>query len=349
MHGLGNDYVYLDAVAEPALADRGDLPDLARAVSDRRFGVGSDGLIVVSRPSDDASALGAQVRMRMFNADGSEGEMCGNGIRCVAKLVVDRGHAQPDDNNALLIETGRGVLRVVVHREGHEDPSPERKRRVSEESSIARKEEQVAEIPLPRPLSQGERGEVAFVTVDMGAPILEPSRIPVDLSKLEPAGRHDRSAETPGLGTTPLVHDQTHSLQAWLVEGLPALFVSMGNPHMVSFVETPVQEFDLARLGPACERHPAFPNRINVHIVNAKRRDLAVMRTWERGSGLTLACGTGACATLVSGVLLGQLDREATLRLPGGELRIRWDEHTDHVFMTGPAVEVFQGRWFGSV
>lgn len=297
MHGLGNDYVYLDAVIEPALAERDDLPDLARAISDRRFGIGSDGVIVVSRPSGEAEARGAQVRMRMFNADGSEGRMCGNGIRCVAKLAVERGHDEPDETGGVAIETASGLLRVTIRRD--------------------------------------QEGRVDSVTVNMGAPILEPARIPVDLSKLEP--------QPSEANVSPVQYEAAP--RQWLVEGLPAVFVSMGNPHMVSFVDESVDEIDLSRLGPACERHPAFPDRINMHVVNTNSRDRATMRTWERGSGLTLACGTGACAVLVAGALTGVLDRDATLRLPGGDLRIRWDEASEHVFMTGPAREVFRGQW----
>lgn len=286
MHGIGNDYIYLDAFADPALADRGDLESLAVAVSDRHRGVGSDGLIVVSPPSSNGQAQGAEARMRMFNADGSEGQMCGNGIRCVAKLVVDRKHVNPSDEH-IRIETASGVLTVEVH--------------------------------------QDQSGET-LVTVDMGTPILDLAAIPVNEALLQ---RVDDS-------------DQPHE---WLVDGARGVLVSMGNPHMVSFFEDDPGDDGLNADGPRLERHRAFPQRVNVHYVHVQSTSEATMRTWERGSGRTQACGTGACAVLVAGVLTDRLDRDALIHLPGGDLRIRWDVETNHVFMTGPATEIFQGEW----
>lgn len=286
MHGIGNDYLYLDAFAEPALARREDLPQLSTRMSDRHRGVGSDGLIVVSAPTPAGAERGAQARMRMFNADGSEGEMCGNGVRCVAKLVVDRGHATPNDAT-IHVETGAGVLPIRVHR---------------------------------------EEDLVTHATVDMGEPILDLAGIPVDQSQVKSVGRVKDADE-------------------WLIDEFRGIFVSMGNPHMVVFFEGDPGEDALNREGPCLERHAAFPRRANIHFVHVQSPTEATMRTWERGSGRTLACGTGACAVLVAGVLSGRLSRDAILHLPGGDLRIRWDEQTNHVFKTGPAVEIFSGDW----
>jgi diaminopimelate epimerase len=292
MHGIGNDYVYADATAEaadgPALADRPDLPAIARAIADRHTGVGSDGLILLCTPTPTGAAAGALVRMRMFNADGSESPMCGNGIRCVAKFAHDRLGL---DHNPLPIETGRGILHVA-------------------------------------PLLEG--GRFVGATVDMGAPILTPALVPSKLAANHPSGATvDAPFDLRGL---------PNRLEA------RATTVSMGNPHAVFFVADP-HALDLRTLGPAVENHPAFPRRTNAHFVAVHSRDRATMRTWERGSGVTLACGTGACAVLVAGVLSGRLDRRALVTLPGGDLAVRWDEATNHVFMTGPAADVFEGTW----
>ncbi len=291
MHGIGNDYVYVDSASHPGLESRHDLPDLARAISDRHRGVGGDGLILVCPPK----ARGAHIRMRMFNRDGSESEMCGNGVRCVAKFAHDRlgVRARP-----MLIETGRGVLSIEYTLDG--------------------------------------RGKVRAATVDMGEPILEPARVPVELASLP---RVDREHEHLIADPTGLWH---------------ASFVSMGNPHAVIF-STPsgelspdeVRGLDLARVGPPIEHHAAFPRRTNVHFAAALAPDHAVMRTWERGAGATMACGTGACATLVAGVRTGRLASSCTLDLPGGSLRIEWRD--GHVFKTGPAEDAFTGNWDPSI
>lgn len=284
MHGIGNDYVYLDAVNDPGL-EQGlggiNLPELARRVSDRHTGIGSDGLILVCKPTVDA-----HVRMRMLNADGSESEMCGNGVRCVAKFAHDRLgiDAQP-----MLVETGRGVLTISY---------------------------------------DAADGKLTTATVDMGEPILELEDVPVDASCLTKA--EDEFEYGIGLDG----------------QSITAAFVSMGNPHAVSFTDD-VADIDLETIGPRIEKHIAFPNRINAHFVQVSSKNEATMRTWERGTGPTQACGTGACAVLVAGVRTGRLDREATLHLPGGDLRIRWDEKTNHVFMTGPAEDAFEGVWLG--
>lgn len=285
MHGAGNDYVYIDCFSERPPADPAAL---APVIADRHRGVGGDGLVLVL-PSTKAAA-----RMRMFNADGSEAEMCGNGIRCVAHLVVAHGHAQA---GAVAIETGRGVLTVDVRRQG------------------------------PR-LSQ--------VRVDMGEPILEAERIPVT-----------------GVGNGRVVDAPSAALGAeeawWGVAGLAPRMtcVSMGNPHVIYYCRD-VAAVPLETVGPRIERHPSFPQRVNVHFVQVRSPERVVMRTWERGSGITQACGTGAAAVCVAGALGGRTDRHIRAELPGGTLELEWLEHGDaagHVVMTGPAEEVFEGTW----
>lgn len=271
MHGAGNDYVYVDCFAQPVPAD---LPDLARRIADRRFGVGGDGLILI-RPSDRADA-----RMQMFNADGSEAEMCGNGIRCVAKYVYDHGLARKED---LRIETGRGVLALTVHTAG---------------------------------------GRVARVRVDMGEPILEAARIPTTLP-----GSPVVEAELP-------VGDRR----------LRVTSVSMGNPHCVVFVAEATDDLVLG-LGPRIETDPHFPARVNVEFVEVLGPAEVRQRTWERGSGETWACGTGASAVCVAGVLAGRTGRRIVNHLRGGDLELHWNEADNHVYMTGPAAEVFTGDW----
>ncbi len=292
MHGLGNDYVYVDALSRPAMALRKDLPNLARRVSNRHTGVGSDGLILICPPTDAAARGGAHARMRMFNADGSESQMCGNGIRCVAKFMHDRLGIRP---SLMLIETGRGTLSITY--------------RVDAEKLVE-------------------------ATVDMGEPILGlgPEQLdPFQLAQPVAAGR----------GTS---HDRERAIEV-LGRRLVAIFVSMGNPHAVFFAGAQAGPLDLAILGPAIEHHAAFPQRINAHAVQVLSPRHARLTTWERGAGLTQACGTGACAVLVAGVLTGRLQRRATLDLPGGALSVEWSESTGHVLMTGPACEVFEGTW----
>ena len=277
MHGIGNDYVYVNGLAENVA----DPVALAVAVSDRHFGIGSDGLIMVL-----PSTL-ADVRMRMFNADGSESEMCGNGIRCVAKLAWDHGLTK---SNPMKVETGRGVLSLA--------------------------------------LTVGDDGKVSQVTVNMGEPILELASIPVQVRLVQKIGGSQ----------------EYHIDLGGEVDHIEAALVSMGNPHAVVFVAD-VQAVDLERLGPRVENHPAFPRRVNAHWVQVHSRGEVTMRTWERGSGVTLACGTGACAVCVAGVLTGRSDREILAHLPGGDLRLEWRESDHCVYMTGPAVEVFTGEW----
>lgn len=284
MHGIGNDYVYLDAVTEPALLDA-DLPSLARAMADRHTGIGGDGLIVIC-PATDAPA-GRSVRMRMFNADGSESEMCGNGVRCVAKYAFDHGLVDGADD-VIFVQTGAGVLEIACTRED---------------------------------------GLVTSARVDMGPPELELSRVPV---------RADQ------LAAPSVPADHVHGITG--ADGCDATFVSMGNPHAVIFVDD-VASVALDRLGPRLERHAAFPNRMNIHFVEVHAPDEVTMRTWERGSGITLACGTGASAVCVAGVLTGRTARAVLAHLPGGDLELHWDDGSGHVFMTGAATEVFRGEW----
>lgn len=269
MHGIGNDYIFVDCFHE-TLAEAPET--LAAKVSERHFGIGGDGLILIL-PSNVADA-----RMRIFNADGSEAEMCGNGVRCVAKYVYEHGIAK---RNPLTIETGRGVL--TLHLEVKDD-------------------------------------RVQSVTVDMGEPILDPARIPVRLN-----------------GTV-----IEHPINVDGVD-LAITCVSMGNPHCVIFRQE-IDDHLVTRIGPKLERHPLFPNRTNVEFVEVLSPSEARMRVWERGSGETLACGTGACAVCVAGVLAGRLDRKVLVHLLGGDLQIEW-RSDGHVFMTGPATEVFTGEW----
>jgi len=284
MHGLGNDYVYVNCfeekIANPA--------KLAQIVSDRHRGIGADGLILIGPSST------ADVRMRMFNADGSESEMCGNGIRCVAKYTYEHKLAEaggafavPEQQPfpALLnIETGNEVLTVG--------------------------------------LMVDDRDKVQRVCVNMGQPVLTPKDIPVNLSGEKVIGQ---SIEILG-------------------QELLMTCVSMGNPHAIFFCDN-VELIELEKLGPVIENHSLFPNRVNVHFVQIDKPTEFTMRTWERGSGITMACGSGACAACVAAVLTSRCERICTGHLPGGELDLNWCEEDNCVYMTGPAVEVFEGIW----
>jgi len=276
MHGAGNDYIYVDCFAEPIPFN---IPELARRMSDRRFGVGGDGLILIC-PSDRADA-----EMRMFNADGSASEMCGNGIRCVAKYLYDHGIRRKE---TLTIETGGRVLSVELKTAG---------------------------------------GVVDQVRVDMGEPILIPERIPTTL-------RSAQGPEQPVVDVPLKVGERE----------LRVSCVSMGNPHCVVFVEDATDALVLG-LGPQIEIAPEFPKRVNVEFATILNSSEVQQRTWERGSGETLACGSGACAVGVAGVLTGRTGRKVIVHLRGGDLTIEWKESDNHVYMTGPAVEVFSGDW----
>ena len=272
MHGAGNDYVYVNCFDQPEPADPAAL---AQRIADRRFGVGGDGMILIL-PSETAAA-----RMRMFNADGSEGEMCGNGIRCVAKYVYDHGICQQP---RLRIDTGAG----------------------------------------PRDIELGiEGGKATTAAVDMGPPRLRPEEIPTTLAD------GDQIVEVP--------------LSVGGME-LAVTCVSMGNPHCVIFVPEATDDLVL-RIGPLIETHPAFPKRTNVEFVETISRSEVRQRTWERGSGETWACGTGASAVCVAGVLTGRTDAEILNHLRGGDLRLRWPGLGSSVVMTGPASEVFSGSF----
>jgi diaminopimelate epimerase len=273
LQGCGNDYIYVDCFRQSPPRDPAEL---SRKISDRHFGVGSDGLILIC-PSERADA-----RMVMFNADGSEAEMCGNGIRCVAKFVHDHGLVQKP---VLTIETGRGVLTLELSLKG---------------------------------------GKVERVRVDMGEPILQAERIPTTLPGDPPV-----NVPLPVAGRT-----------------LAVTCVSVGNPHCVTFVEELGDDWVLG-IGPKIERHPAFPRKVNAEFVKVNGPDDVTMRVWERGSGETLACGTGACAVAVAGVLSGRAARRVVVHLRGGDLELDWSEKDNHVYMTGPAVEVFSGEWPG--
>jgi len=270
MHGAGNDYVYVNCFEETVR----DPAALARRVSDRHTGIGGDGLILIL-PSEAADA-----RMRMFNADGSESEMCGNGIRCVAKYVHDHGIARKEE---LKVETGAGVLTLQVF--------------------------------------PGRDGRIARVRVDMGQPGLRPQEIPVKLGGERVVG-------------VPIEVDG----RRWEMT-----CVSMGNPHAVFFVGD-LGKVRLERFGPAVENHPLFPKRTNVHVVQVLAPREIRVRTWERGSGITQACGTGASAVCVAGALSGRTERKVLAHVDGGDLELEWAVD-NHIFMTGPAAEVFSGDW----
>jgi diaminopimelate epimerase len=271
MHGAGNDYVYINGFEETVA----DPTALAITLSNRQFGIGSDGLILIL-PSQNAD-----LRMRMFNADGSESEMCGNGIRCVAKYAFDHGLV---DKREITVETGGGIRTLQLY--------------------------------------PGASGKIERVKVNMGRPRLTRGEIPM-------TGAPDDQVVNQQLQ----VLDRTFHFTA----------VSMGNPHCVIFVDN-VAEFPLEKYGPAIEKHPLFPNRTNVEFVEILSPKEVRQRTWERGAGETLACGTGASAVCVAGVLNGLTERRILNHLSGGDLELEWSEE-GHLDMTGPAVEVFSGEY----
>jgi diaminopimelate epimerase len=269
MHGAGNDYIYVNCIDY----DLENPSGIAKLVSDRHFGIGSDGLVLIL-PSEKAD-----FRMRMFNSDGSEAEMCGNAIRCVGKYVYDNGLI---NKKTVSIETLAGI-KVL---------------------DLAVKE-----------------NEVVLVKVDMGEPVLEAEKIPVISNKRffvsEPV----------------TIDGQTYKVTC----------VSMGNPHAITYVSD-AERFPLELMGPKMETHQLYPRKINAEFVQVIDRKTLKMRVWERGAGETLACGTGACAVLVASVLNDVSEREATVKLRGGDLLIEWNERDNHVHMTGPAVKVFDGQ-----
>ncbi len=269
MHGCGNDYVYVNCFEE-------NIPnpsETAIKVSDRHFGIGSDGMILIC-PSDKAD-----FRMEMYNLDGSEGKMCGNGVRCIAKYVYDH---HLTDKTRISLETLGGIKYLDIN---------------------------VVD------------GKASTIKVDMGAPVLEPAAIPVKVDG-------DRAVNVPIE-----VDNKTWHMTC----------ISMGNPHAVVFVDDPAS-MDLPSIGPKFEKHPAFPEQVNTEFVHVLDRHTVDMRVWERGSGETLACGTGACATAVACILNGYTEDEVLVHLLGGDLLIHYDKEANTVYMTGPATEVFSGE-----
>ena len=269
MHGLGNDYVYMDAIHQHIENES----TLAQVVSNRNFGIGSDGLILICKSEK------ADFKMRMFNSDGSEAEMCGNGIRCVGKFVYDKGLTQKTE---VTIETLAGIKTLQLN---------------------------------------VKEGKVETVKVDMGEPILEPNEIPV-ISEEKPVKNLKLKAEDKEFVFT---------------------CVSMGNPHAITIVEN-TKEFDVEKYGKVLEVDKAFPNKTNVEFIEIVDKNNIKMRVWERGAGETLACGTGACASVVACVLNNLTERNVNVELLGGKLEIEWNKIDNHVYMTGPAVTVFEGE-----
>lgn len=283
MHGIGNDYVYVDGAREK-LADPAGV---ARFVSDRHFGIGSDGLILIN-PSDVAD-----FEMEMYNADGSRGKMCGNGIRCVGKYVSDHHMTQKDE---ITVETLAGIKHLKLFK---------------------------------------ENGKVNLVRVDMGAPILQPEQIPVDVNAF--GGIHTTHLEPYG---DIILETEIPLKESFSMKGT---CVSMGNPHCVVQVSD-VAGYDVSGIGPLFEHNPLFPEGVNTEFIHVTDRRNISMRVWERGSGETWACGTGACAVAVSCILNRLTQSSVTVHLRGGDLQIEWEEEKGTVFMTGPAVTVFEGE-----
>mgnify|MGYP002647633991 FL=1 len=288
MQGLGNDYVYVDCTKEELAAPA----DIARAVSDRHFGIGSDGLILI-KPSKAADFY-----MEMYNADGSRSAMCGNGIRCVGKYVYDFGLTDKLD---VAVETAAGIKYLNLRVLG---------------------------------------GQVTEVRVNMGAPIFEPALVPATLEptrRIAPNGAENTKEKT----SVPVVLDAPLEVDG---NTYRVSCVSMGNPHVITYVDDE-KAVDIEKIGPLFESHPVFPERTNTEFIRIADRKNIYMRVWERGTGETLACGTGACASAVATMLNGLCDRKVTVHLLGGDLFIEWDEKENVVYMTGPAVTVFTGDY----
>lgn len=291
MHGAGNDYIYVDCTQSVI-----DNPSqVAIDLSDRHFGIGSDGLILIKK-SDKADFF-----MEMYNADGSQGQMCGNGIRCVGKFVYDNGLT---DKTTVTIDTLAGVKILE--------------------------------------LKTGADGKVETARVNMGAPILEAAQIPVDTKELKEYKGCEIETIAGQVVKTPVV-DETI-----VVEGkeYKVTAASMGNPHAIVYLDKDIdiKKFEIEKIGPFFENHKAFPERINTEFIQVVDKNNLNMRVWERGSGETLACGTGACASLVATVLNGMCDTTATLHLLGGDLKITWDKDKNTVYLEGPAKTVFTGE-----
>lgn len=270
MHGLGNDYVYIDCTEEQKIKN---ISSLAQFISNRHFGVGSDGLILICK-SDIAD-----FKMRMFNYDGTEAEMCGNGIRCVGKFVYDKGLTKKDN---ITVETLAGIKKLKFN--------------IKEEN-------------------------VETVEVDMGEPILEPDKVPVISEEAIVKNLKIKARENEFKFTC----------------------VSMGNPHAITIVDN-TKDFNIEKYGPVLEKDEHFPRRANIEFIELVDKNNIKMRVWERGAGETLACGTGACASVVACALNGYIENEANVELLGGTLKIRWDKENNHIYMTGPATTVFEGE-----
>ncbi len=296
MQGLGNDYVYVNCMEEKVE----NPSEAAKRVSDRHFGIGSDGLILIC-PSEKAD-----FEMAMYNADGSRGEMCGNGIRCVAKYVYDYGLT---DKTSISVETLGGIkyLDLTI-----------------------------------------EDGKAVLVRVDMGRPELRAREIPIICEAADGESAADEDSILGGENVTDgdAAADQMQVIdESIVVDGMEYRMtgVSMGNPHAVVFLED-VEGFDIEKIGPKFENHERFPRRINTEFVRIIDRERIEMRVWERGSGETLACGTGACAAVVASILNGLAGRKVTVKLKGGDLLVEWDQESGKVYMTGPAEVVFDGE-----
>ena len=270
MHGLGNDYVYIDCTDEQKIKN---ISSLAQFISNRHFGVGSDGLILICK-SDIAD-----FKMRMFNYDGTEAEMCGNGIRCVGKFVYDKGLTKKDN---ITVETLAGIKKLKFNI---------------------------------------KKGNVETVEVDMGEPILEPDKVPVISEEAIVKNLKIKARENEFKFTC----------------------VSMGNPHAITIVDN-TKDFNIEKYGPVLEKDEHFPRRANIEFIELVDKNNIKMRVWERGAGETLACGTGACASVVACALNGYIENEVNVELLGGTLKIRWDKENNHIYMTGPATTVFEGE-----
>ena len=277
MEGLGNDYVYIDCLKQ----DIKNKHDLAKFVSDRHFGVGSDGLILIKESKI------ADFKMQMFNSDGTEAEMCGNGIRCVGKFVYDK---KLTSKKNLTIETLAGIKNL--------------------ELNIS-------------------NGKVDTVKVDMGEPIFNPAQIPVeDVKKV-------KSKDVKEFYKVEIeVNGKLKELTC----------VSVGNPHAIEFIKS-TKDLEIEKYGPVIEKDKHFPKKVNVEFIEIVNKTYIKMRVWERGSGETLACGTGACASVVASILNGYTDRKVTVELLGGKLEIEWNKEDNHIYMTGPATKVFEGEF----
>ena len=291
-HGLGNDFVVIDALAQPALLKR-NWHKIASQLCNRQFGVGADELLLICK-----AAKPHDVTMRVFNADGTDGGMCGNGIRCIAKHMVERHAFARETLHVGVFDVGARSIRIV-------------------------------------------KKSRAFVAaeVDMGEPLLSPSRVPCSLSLVNTS--HDNQPAVVDAALPAALRKQLGDA-ARHVSAMTC--VSMGNPHAVLWCKEPTREL-VAAAGPVLQRSPLFPQSVNVHVACVTSRTRALMWTYERGSGVTLACGTGACAVLVAGVVANKLAHTAAVQVPGGPLRVRWDKAINHVFKQGPAAFVFAGTY----